>query len=180
MMEDLSLHILDIVENSIKAGATEISIEVSIDKKENLITIKVTDNGRGMDDKTLERIRDPFFTTRTTRKVGLGVSFLDEIAELTGGTLDIQSTPGIGTTVFLKLPLDHLDRPPLGDVISTLMTILVTNPDIHISYRETRDGRVWFFDSTDVKELLGDYALLGKVKELLYNSYKEFTGGELL
>ncbi len=180
MMEELSLHILDIVENSINAKATRVDIDVDIDKKENLITIRVTDNGKGMDSKTLENVRNPFFTTRTTRKVGLGVSFLDEIAELTGGELNIESKLGIGTTVQLKLPLDHPDRPPLGDIISTLITILLTNPQVWIIYRETRNGKAWEFNSKDVEGLLEDYAWLGKIKEVLYNSYKEFTGGELI
>lgn len=180
MMEELSLHILDIVENSINAKATKVDIKVDINREKNLITIEVIDNGKGMDEKTLENVRDPFFTTRTTRKVGLGVSFLDEIAELTGGSLDIESKLGIGTTIRLKLPLDHPDRPPLGDIISTLMTLLVTNSQVLIVYRETRNGKTWEFNSKDVEELLGDYTWLGKIKEVLYNSYKEFTGGELI
>ncbi len=179
-MEELSLHILDIAENSVNAKATKIDIEIDINKKENLITMKVIDNGKGMDEETLKSVRDPFFTTKTTRKVGLGISFLDEIAELTGGSLEIESKPGIGTMICLRLPLDHPDRPPLGDIVSTLITLSVTNPDVHFYYKETRNGDVWTFDSEDIKDLLGDYALLGKVKELLYNNYKEFTGGELL
>ncbi|MCX7796857.1 MAG: ATP-binding protein [bacterium] len=179
-MEELSLHILDIVENSINAKATRVDIEVDINKEENLITIKVTDNGKGMDEKTLENVKDPFFTTKTTRKVGLGVSFLDEIAQLTGGSLDIESKLGIGTTIKLKLPIDHPDRPPLGDIVSTLITLLATNPCVWIVYRETRNGKSWEFNSKEVEELLGDYAWLGKIKEVLYNSYKEFTGGELI
>lgn len=180
MMEELSLHILDIVENSVNAKATRVDIDVDIDKKENLITIRVTDDGKGMDSKTLENVRDPFFTTRTTRKVGLGVSFLDEIAELTGGELNIESELGVGTVIQLKLPLNHPDRPPLGDVISTLITLLVTNPQVWIIYREVRNGKAWEFNSKDVEGLLEDYSWLGKIKEVLYNSYKEFTGGELI
>ncbi|MBC7321411.1 ATP-binding protein [bacterium] len=171
---------MDIVENSINAKATKVDIEIDVDKRENLVIIKVTDNGKGMDDKTLENVRDPFFTTKTTRKVGLGVSFLDEIAELTGGSLDIESNLGIGTTIQLKLPFDHPDRPPLGDIISTLITLLATNPQVWIIYRETRNGKTWEFDSKEVEGLLGDYTWLGKIKEVLYNSYKEFTGGELI
>lgn len=180
MMEELSLHILDIAENSVNAKATRVDIEIDVSKKEDLITIKVADNGKGMDEATLKNVRDPFFTTKTTRKVGLGVSFLDEIAELTGGSLEIESKPGIGTTIWLRLPLNHPDRPPLGDIISTLITLVATNPNIHLFYKETRNGNVWIFDSEEIRDLLGDYALLGKVKELLYNNYKEFTGGELI
>jgi len=180
MMEELSLHILDIAENSVNAKATRVDIEIDVSKKEDLITIKVADNGKGMDEATLKNVRDPFFTTKTTRKVGLGISFLDEIAELTGGSLEIESKPGIGTTIWLRLPLNHPDRPPLGDIISTLITLVVTNPNIHLFYKETRNGNVWIFDSEEIRDLLGDYTLLGKVKELLYNNYKEFTGGELI
>lgn len=180
MMEELSLHILDIAENGINAGANIIDINVDIKKEQDLMTIEIKDNGKGMDSKTLERIRDPFFTTRTTRKVGLGISFLDQLAELTGGRLDIDSIPGVGTKVTLELPVSHPDRPPLGDVISTLITLSIMNAGIRVIYSERRDGKVWSFDSDQIKDLLEDYSLLGKVKELLYNSYKDFTGGELI
>ena len=180
MMEELSLHILDIAENGINAGANCVEIEVDIEKSKDLMTIKVRDNGKGMDSETLDKIRDPFFTTRTTRKVGLGVSFLDELAELTGGRLDIDSTPGIGTTVRLELPISHPDRPPLGDIISTLITLSMINTEVRITYVEKRDDKVWSFDSDQIKDFLTDYSLLGKIKEILYNSYKDFIGGELI
>lgn len=180
MMEELSLHILDIAENGISAGARVINISVDIRKGQDLMIIEIRDNGKGMDSKTLERIRDPFFTTRITRKIGLGISFLDELAELTGGRLDIESIPGVGTTVKLELPISHPDRPPLGDIISTLITLSIMNTEIQITYLERRDGKVWSFDSNEIREFLEDYSLLGKLKEVLYNSYKDFTGGELI
>lgn len=180
MMEELSLHILDIAQNGINAGATCIEIEVDIEKTQDLMIIKIKDNGKGMSPEVLEKVRDPFFTTRTTRKVGLGISFLDELAELTGGKLDIASTPGIGTTVQLELPISHPDRPPLGDIISTLISLSIISDEVRIVYRERRGQKVWSFDSQEFKDFLTDYSLLGKIKELLYNSYKDFTGGEQL
>jgi anti-sigma regulatory factor (Ser/Thr protein kinase) len=179
MMEELSLHILDIVENSINAGATLVKIDLSIDKKMDEFNLTITDDGKGMDEEMVKNIRDPFFTTRTTRRVGLGVSFLDEIADLTGGSLDINSTPGKGTVVSLRLPFNHPDRPPLGDIISTLMTILMTAQDTRFIYRETRDNKEWIFDSAEVTGI-SDPVFLKQVKDMLYNSYKEFTGGELI
>jgi len=179
MMEDISLHTLDIVENSISAGATLVKIELFIDRERDEFTLTISDNGKGMDGEMVKNIRNPFFTTRTTRKVGLGVSFLDEIAELTGGKLEIASTPGKGTVVSLRLPFSHPDRPPLGDIISTLMTILMTSIDVRFVYRETRNGKEWIFDSSEIMGI-SDPVFLKQVKDMLYNSYKEFTGGELI
>ncbi len=178
-MEELSLHILDIVENSISAGASLVEIVLSIDRKKDELSLTITDNGKGMDEDMVKNIRDPFFTTRTTRRVGLGVSFLDEISYLTGGRLEIKSTPGKGTVVLLSLPLSHPDRPPLGDIVSTLMTILVAANDMRFLYREKRDDNEWVFDSADVIGV-SDPVSLKQIGDVLYNSYKEFTGGELI
>jgi signal transduction histidine kinase len=123
-MEDLSLHILDIVENSVTAGATEIKILVVEDTVMDRLSLEITDNGDGMDEVTCQKVLDPFFTTRTTRRVGLGLPLLVEAAQESGGSLELDSAPGQGTTVRAVFQLSHPDRKPLGDIAATLGTIL--------------------------------------------------------
>lgn len=121
-MRELALNILDIVENSVKANATLIEIDVSA--KDNLLTVSVKDNGKGMSEEFLSKVTDPYTTTRTTRKVGLGLPLLKMEAEMCGGRFSISSKLGVGTVVTTDFQIDHIDRPPLGDLGETMSTLL--------------------------------------------------------
>ncbi|MBN1317319.1 MAG: sensor histidine kinase, partial [Anaerolineales bacterium] len=130
-MRELSLHILDLAENSVSAGADKVRILVHEDMHADRLIIAVQDNGRGMDEASLAQVCDPFFTSRTTRKVGLGIPFLKAAAESCQGIFIIESTPGKGTHVKAEFKHSHIDRMPLGDLAGTLLTLLVSFPDTH-------------------------------------------------
>lgn len=151
-MRELSLNILDIVENSVKAEAKIVYIDVIA--RDNVLTISIKDDGKGMSEEFLSRVTDPYTTTRTTRKVGMGLPFLKMEAEMAGGTFDIRSKLGEGTTVTTTFAIDHIDRPPLGDLGET-MSILISNGDevdyvLHFVFNETD----FVFDTRELKEQL--------------------------
>jgi len=141
-MEDLSLHILDIVENSLAAGASRIEIRITEDTRQDLLALEISDNGKGMDPETARRTLDPFFTTRTTRKVGLGLPLLAQAAEQAGGRLEVVSGPGRGTTVRAEFRLSHPDMKPLGDVAETLRAILAGRPGLSLCFEHRRDSKL--------------------------------------
>jgi anti-sigma regulatory factor (Ser/Thr protein kinase) len=148
-MEELSLHILDIVHNSLEAGASEIDIEIHEDLSEDRLSIRVRDNGRGMDPETAARATDAFFTTRTGRGVGLGLPLIAAASEAAGGGLTIDSQPGCGTTVLATFRHGHVDRVPLGDLEATLMVLLSGQPGKDVFFRHQVEGRVFELDSRD-------------------------------
>ncbi len=159
MLRELALHILDIAENSLNAGATLVSIEVVEDIAADRLTIRVADNGRGMDDQTAERVVDPFFTTRTTRKVGLGLPFLKQAAEMCSGSLTIDSKIGQGTTVTASFQRSHIDRMPLGDLPGTCLTLIVGYPQADFTFRHTVGDTSTQLDTRPIKAELGDVPL---------------------
>jgi anti-sigma regulatory factor (Ser/Thr protein kinase) len=148
-MEDLALHILDIVQNSLEAGAGAIEIEIKENTAENLLAIEIRDNGRGMDSETLAKATDPFFTTRTTRRVGMGLPLLAAAAKTAGGSLTIDSKPGCGTTIRATFKHGHIDRAPLGDIQTTLMVLFAGQPDANIHFTHRIDERVFELESRD-------------------------------
>lgn len=150
-MEDLALHILDIAQNSLEAGASEIEIEIAEYPRDDRMIIKVRDNGRGMDPKMLARATDPFFTTRKTRRVGMGLPLMAEASKAAGGGLEIDSREGKGTTVVAKFQHRHIDRAPLGDIEATLMALLAGHPDTHILYRHQIGDQVFELDSQELR-----------------------------
>jgi signal transduction histidine kinase len=150
-MEDLSLHILDVVENSTRAGATLVEISLIEDRERDLILLSIKDNGKGMESDLLQNVRDPFTTTRTTRRVGLGVSFLDQAAREAGGGLTISSTPGAGTEIAATFVASHIDRKPLGDLGSTMTTLILGNPEIEFVVRINADGVTADLDTREIK-----------------------------
>lgn len=153
-MKDLSSHIMDIVQNSIRAEARKIEILVNENPEADDFTIDIRDNGKGMDADTLKRAGDPFFTSRTVRKVGLGIPLLQQNAERTGGWVKISSTPDKGTDIYACFSHSHLDRPPLGDIAKTLSLLAAANPDIHFIYiHATPQGR-YKFDTREIEETL--------------------------
>lgn len=153
MLEDLSHHILDIAENGVNAGADEISVE--IDDELDEIRLIVTDNGRGMDEKIVKAVVNPFFTTRTERRVGLGIPFIKQIAELCGGEFFIVSAPGRGTKVTASFRKESIDIPPIGDIPSTLLTLFIGNPHVLWKYIHKRNGKVFSLNSMELAEALG-------------------------
>ncbi|PID57583.1 ATP-binding protein [candidate division KSB3 bacterium] len=158
-MKELSLHILDIVQNSTKAGATVITVEVIELLRRNLLKIMIRDNGCGMSKEALATITDPFSTSRTTRKVGLGLSLLQAAAEKCNGAMSIESEQGKGTVVTATFRHDHIDRVPLGDIVSTLITVIAGHPDIDFCYRHHMNEHVFEFNTVDVKRELGELSI---------------------
>lgn len=158
-MKELSLHILDIVQNSIRAEATDISIKIHENTQTNQLVIQIIDNGTGMDEETLKRVTDPFWTSRTTRKVGLGIPLLKAAAERCEGSLDICSKLGEGTEVKVEFQLKHIDRAPLGNMSETISLLIMTNEHIHFLYSHILDGKEYVLDTKVLKEVLGDVPL---------------------
>ena len=159
MMQELSLNVLDVAENSVKAGATLIGIEVDEQPKDDRLTILITDNGCGMTAGQAAHVTDPFFTTRTTRKVGLGVPFFKMAAELTGGSLHIETQPGRGTTVTALFGLSHIDRMPLGDMAGTVCALIQCNPAIDFIYTRRYGEHSFVADTREFRKTLGEIPL---------------------
>ncbi len=158
-MRELSLHLLDIAENSIAAGACKIQINVIEDTRSDLLQMSVEDNGKGMDAAMVAKVVDPFVTSRTTRKVGLGIPLLKEAAESCNGFLKIESEPGKGTKLFVQFQRSHIDRMPLGDLASTYRELLIANPQIHWVFTYKKDDQEFVFDDEPVKEILNGVSL---------------------
>jgi signal transduction histidine kinase len=137
-MEDISLHILDIAENSIRAKAKNINIMIIEDKKNDLMTLTIEDDGEGMNDVAKEHALNPFFTTKKSKKVGLGLAFLAHSAEEAGGTMRIESEPGRGTKVIATFRLDHIDRKPLGNLNETIKCLKITHQEINTTFNHVK------------------------------------------
>lgn len=129
-MEDISLHILDIVENALRAGAKNVFIRLAEGKRDDRLVLEVTDDGEGMNDETRKRSVQPFYTTKPGKRIGLGLSLLAQAAEEAGGKLEVQSAPGKGTKVSATFGLSHIDRKPLGNIEETLQCLRATHPDV--------------------------------------------------
>ncbi len=155
-MDEIALNILDIAYNSIRAHATLIKIMVTDSIKDNKINIIIEDNGDGMDKKTVNQVTDPFYTTRTTRKVGLGIPLFKQTAELTGGYLHIQSTPGQGTCVETQFVKNHIDTPMMGNVVDTMLTLIQANENIDYIFAYKTDKNDFILDTREMKDILGD------------------------
>ncbi len=158
-MRELSLHLLDIAENGVSAGAQNITITIVEDLRTDRLRLTVEDDGRGMDAAMVEQVTNPFITTRTTRKVGLGIPLLKLAAEMCNGGLTVESTPNVGTTVSVDFQRSHIDRMPLGDVAGTMLALLVGWPQVHWVLRYRVDDEEFVFDDAPIKEELGDLPL---------------------
>jgi len=156
MMDELSLNILDIAQNSIAADATVVGIDVEEDGVTDRLIIRVSDNGKGMSEEFLRTVEDPFVTTRSTRKIGLGISFLKEAAEMTGGSIEIGSVPGKGTTITAVFTSSHIDRQPIGDLTGTMIALITLNPGVDFGLRYSVDGGEFIFSTQEVREILGE------------------------
>jgi len=159
-LEDLSLHILDIVENAISAKAKKIEIWVVEEPREDRLTIEIKDDGIGMDEEVSQKAVDPFFTTRSSRRVGLGLSFMAQAAQEAGGSLRIESTLGKGTKVMATFQYHHIDRKPLGSMVETMMTLLMGNPELDILYTHQKEGKSYVLSSSWLKNHFKDRSLV--------------------
>ena len=171
-MRELSLHILDIAENSISAGASRVGISVIEDIKGDKLTIKISDNGKGMDPETAQRVLDPFVTSRTTRKVGLGLPLLKAAAEGCNGGLTIESQLGVGTTTQVTFQHSHIDRMPLGEISDTWLTLLLGSPEVNWVFHYQMDDAVFSLDDTELKKelqgiLLTEPSIMPILRELI-------------
>ncbi len=151
-MEDLSLHILDVVENSIEANASKIGIKIIEKNSKDLLVIEIKDNGRGMNKETINKVLDPFYTTRTTRKVGLGLSLLAQAAKESNGDFEINSKPGVGTEVKASFQYSHIDCKPIGDMNDTLVTLIISHPEIDFIYEYQNEDESYILDSNKIKK----------------------------
>ena len=155
-MKDLSLHILDIIQNSLRAGANQIETVIHIDPDTDCYYVVIKDNGIGMDSFMSEKVTDPFFTTRSTRKIGLGIPLLKQNTERTGGIFRIESKQGEGTTVISKSVLSHIDMLPEGDIGGVMALLISANPAVHFIFRYKVVQEEFNLDTNDVKDILGE------------------------
>lgn len=155
-MKELSLHLLDIAENSIAAGAKNISITISENTRTDLLQVSVEDDGHGMSEEMAAQVTDPFVTTRTTRKVGLGIPLLKFAAESCKGSLELNSRRGVGTTIAVRFQRSHIDRMPMGDLASTILHLVIANPQVHWVFEYGFNDRLAVFDDAPIKQELGD------------------------
>ena len=159
MLRELSLNILDLAQNSIAAGSKQVKISVELDTVKNNLKISISDDGKGMDFVTLQKVQDPFFTSRTTRRVGLGIPFFAQTAVECDGSFKVDSEPGKGTTVEASFRADHIDRMPLGDIVSTLVTLMASNPEMDFVYEHKKDDAGFVFDTRDLRDQLQEVSL---------------------
>jgi anti-sigma regulatory factor (Ser/Thr protein kinase) len=153
-MEDISLHILDIAENSIAAQAKTIQIRIQESRKKDLLSLEIDDDGQGMNQDTMKKALDPFFTTKNTRRFGFGLSLLSEAAKAAGGNFRIESNPGTGTKVKATFKASHIDILPLGDIPQTMISLIMGHPEIEMIYSHTTDKGKYELDTKDIKAQL--------------------------
>lgn len=158
-MKELSLHILDIVQNSVAAGAKLITLDLIEDENTDLLEFSIKDDGCGMTEETLKKVTDPFTTGRTTRRVGLGIPLLKAAAELTGGGLELTSEPGVGTTVTARFVYDSIDRQPLGKMAETMLGLITSYENIDFVYYHRVNEKEFTIDTREIKGILGEVSL---------------------
>lgn len=181
-MRDISLHILDIVQNSIVANASLIEISIDEDERNDLLTVSIKDNGKGMSKELLERVADPYTTSRTTRKVGLGIPLLKQNAERTGGGLSITSELGAGTMLYASFKPSNIDCLPMGDITGVIALTVSGNPSIDFIYNHKINGNLYTFNTKEVKEILGEVSIgepsvCKYLKEMIQSNLEEIQIG---
>ena len=177
-MKELSLNILDIAENSVKAGAA--LVQILLTQRQDTLTITIADNGCGMTPEVLRSVTDPFYTTRTTRKVGLGLPLFREAAETAGGKMTIRSKEGVGTTVEASFELGNIDLPPLGDVPGSIVNLVQCNPELDFIFRVESDGETFCMDTREIREILQGVPLSSPEVALFLREYLEEHTDNLL
>lgn len=177
-MKDLALHILDIAQNSISAKASLIQITIDEDKFNNRYVLTIEDNGTGMSPEVLAKVTDPYTTSRTTRKVGLGLPLLKLNAELANGSLEITSELGVGTKVVAVFEFDHIDRVPIGDIAGVVVMLASMNPNLEFIYKHITPRGEYVFDTKEIKVVLDDLSIQDisiqkYLKEMIEENLKE-------
>ena len=177
-MKELSLHILDIAQNSIRAKASQINIYIIESIKNDIFKIIIEDDGEGMSKETISKVTDPFFTSRTTRKVGLGLSLLKQNAEKCEGNFNFFSEVGLGTKLIASFKYSHWDRPELGDISGVIVILATSNPNINFVYQHITDKGTYIFDTNKIKQTLGeipinDIHLHYYLKEMIFENLSE-------
>ena len=155
-MQEISLNILDIVQNSIRADATLIEVIIEEIPSSDVFAFTVKDNGCGMDEEMVKRVTDPFVTTRTTRKVGLGISLLKSLAQQAGGDIKLESKVGVGTVIRADFSYNHIDRQPLGDISAVMVSLISMNPAIDFVYTHSFEKEQFILDTRELRKILGD------------------------
>lgn len=183
MMKDFAMHIMDIVQNSLSADATEITVTITESTEEDKLRLVITDNGKGIPEDMLQNITDPYVTSRTTRKVGLGLPLLNQHARSTGGDLKILSKVGIGTEIFATFGLLHYDRQPLGDIAGTIVLLAAANPNIKFVYEHITSSGSYRFDTDEVNEMLdgmsiSEATVIRFLKEMIQENLKEIKASQ--
>ncbi len=179
-MRDIALHILDIAQNSVSAGATLVNIEILEKVGNDRLILSITDNGQGMDNELIMKVTDPYYTTRRTRKVGLGIPLLKHNAEQSGGSFTISSARGKGTRVTAVFSHTHWDRPPKGDIPGVISILAGANPSMDFIYRHAFEDFEYIFDTREIKEVLEDVplsepAVIRYMKEMIEENLKEIA-----
>lgn len=183
-MRELSLHILDLVNNSLTAGADRIKVGIEASSKRDRLCISITDNGRGIPPEILATVTDPFVTTRKTRPVGLGLSLFKEHCELTGGSLQIASEPGKGTCLTGQLAISSIDRLPLGELDETFAVLIASCPHLDLVLEMIADDRSFCLDLTQIRDRLAEVqlnepAVLEWLRSLIKEQQEHIFGGVL-
>lgn len=183
-MRDISLHLMDIIQNSITAKADKINVFILADGEAEFLTITIEDNGKGIDADLLGKLEDPFYTTRTTRKVGLGIPLLKESAERTGGELSIASQVGEKTIVSVQFGIAHIDRLPLGDIAETMVALIASNTKVDFMLELGYGVTKTVIDTMEIKQVLGgvpiqNFEVLDWIKANIEESVKLIFGGVL-
>ena len=181
-MRDISLHILDIAENSLRAGASLIRIGTQLNVSADTFTVTIEDNGGGMSKEILDSVKSPFTTTRTTRKVGLGIPLFAAGCEITGGKLEIESTPGKGTKLTAVYGFSHIDRPPIGNIAETISALVISNPCVDFVFTASKDES-FEFDTRQIKATLDGVAItepavISFIREYLEEGTMQVFGGQ--
>ena len=158
-MKDLSLHILDLLANSTVVGSTQIGIKIDDSLKDNRYCFEIEDNGKGMDEELLAKVTDPYTTTRSTRKVGLGLPLIKMNSEHCNGGFSIKSKVGEGTVLRFWLEHDNIDRPPLGDIAGSIVFTAAMNEQIRFIYTHNTDSGSYIFDTDEIKQALDGISL---------------------
>lgn len=181
-MKELSLHILDIVQNSISAGSSIIKVTIDEDTATDKLVISIEDDGKGMDKQAIEKVKDPFYTSRSTRKVGLGIPLFLAAAKRCEGDLYIESEPRKGTKVIVQFKHSHIDRAPIGNMWDTMAGLILCNENLDFIYEHKYDNKVFSLSTVDLKNTLKEVPITspevaGWIREYLRENIKDLYGG---
>lgn len=182
-MQEISLNILDIVQNSIRAKASLIEVIIQEAPSTDLFAFTVKDNGCGMDEEMVKKVTDPFVTTRTTRKVGLGISLLKSLALQAGGDIKLESQVGVGTVIRADFSYSHIDRQPLGDISAVMVSLISMNPTIDFVYTHSFEKEQFVLDTRELRQILGSEVSFSEISvatwigEYINENITEIYGG---